>query len=311
MKNVKEGIKSNKLFGTFLVFISALSFGTISLFANLAYREGISIESLLFLRFFTGALILWSYLYLKKIDFKTSKKHLFHLFMISIIGYVGCTSTFFYALKYISSSLATILYFCYPVIIIIYELIFKRENVSNKKIVCLVLTMIGLIFIVNPSANNFNLLGVSLAFSSSICYAYYFIGSDETQTKNMDPILISTYVISFCALFYFVQCLLMQKPLVAPNFNSFIYAIILTFFCSLIPIYTLALGIKIVGVSNASLIGAFEPFFVAFLGIMFLGEKLTLNLVLGSVLIVFSMVILQLPSKAKDSTLKNKLSKAK
>lgn len=171
--------------------------------------------------------------------------------------------------------------------------------------------MIGLIFIVNPSANNFNLLGVSLAFSSSICYAYYFIGSDETQTKNMDPILISTYVISFCALFYLTQCLVMQKSLVAPNFNSFIYAIILTFFCSLIPIYTLALGIKLVGVSNASLIGAFEPFFVAFLGIMFLGEKLTFNLIFGGILIVFSMVILQLPSNIKNSNQKNKLSKAK
>lgn len=300
-------MKNTKLTGTLLAVLSAVSFGFIPLIANFTYDEGVKVNTLLFLRFSIGSIILWLYILINRIPFKVSFSHLKHIFLIGALGYTAASSTFFYAFKYISSSISTMIFYSYPIIVVVYEMIrFKRHD--NKKFLCLLLTITGLFFIVRTgdSEIKLNVIGIFLAIGSSFSYAYFCIGADEKRTKEMNSLVLTAYVMSICSLLYLVQCFTTNQSILAPNFKSYLYIVFLSIFCGIIPIVTLAMGIKMIGAGSATIIGAFEPLFVCILGIVFLNEKLTPNMIIGGVMIILSVILLQINGGKKDNDNKKK-----
>lgn len=294
-------MNKEKYLGTVLVILSAITFGFMPLIANLAYDQGTSVNTLLFLRFGIGSIILWLYVLMKKISFKISKSHLVHIVLISLIGYTLSASTYFNAFRYIPSSLTTIIFFSYPVIVVMYEMI-KSKTIDQKKILCLLTTMTGLILVVGVgnSKVELNWTGIILAGAAAGAYAYFCIGVGEERTQKMNSIVVSAYVMGICAVFYFFQCLFTGNSILTPNGYSFILAFIMAILCGIVPILTLYLGIQKIGVGNSAIIGAFEPLFVCFLGVVFLDESLTINMMCGGIIIILSIVFLQIPSKKRE-----------
>ncbi|MCY6369472.1 DMT family transporter [Clostridium ganghwense] len=285
----------NKITGTLLVIISAMTFGSLPLFSNFAYAQGIPVSTLLFLRFFTASLILWPYVLIKKLPFKTSKYVFGHLLLISFIGYASSASGLFYAYKYISSSLATIIIYCYPIIVVGYEM-FSSKKIDYKKIFCLLITLLGLVLVVCTGPIKMNWTGILLAFISAVGYAYFCIGLEKKETQTLNSIVISTYVMSSCMIVYFLQCIITKQTLLPPNTKSFSYAVILGILCSIVPTVTLYEGVKKIGVGTSVIISTFEPLFVCILGVIFLNEIVTSNMIIGGLLVIFSLMLLQMPT---------------
>ncbi|MCY6483067.1 DMT family transporter [Clostridium aestuarii] len=285
----------DKFIGTLLIIISAMTFGSLPLFSKFAYAQGISVSTLLFLRFFTASLILWSYVLVKKLPYKTTKSILKHLLLISFIGYTSSASGLFYAYKYISSSLATIIVYCYPVIVVGHEMIVSRK-LDFKKLFCLISTSIGLLLVVCTGPVKVNLTGILLAFIGSIGYAYFCIGLEKKRIQALNSTVISTYVMSSCMIVYFIQCLITRQTLIAPNTKSFLCSIVLGVLCSIVPTITLYEGVKRIGVGNSVIISTFEPLFVCILGVVFLNEIITSNMIIGGLLIIVSLIFLQIPT---------------
>lgn len=289
-------MNKEKVIGTVLVMLSAISFGMIPLIANLAYDQGISIKTLLFLRFGIGSLLLWAYILIRKISFKTSKSHFVHIVLISFLGYTITATSFFNAFKYISSSLATIIFYCYPVIVVVYEMI-KSKRADFKKIFCLLIIMIGLMLVVGigDSSITLNWTGVLFAVLAAAANAYFCIGIGEERTQKMNSIVVSAYVMGICGAFYLVQCLFTGNALLPQNGKGAIFSLLMAIVCGIIPILTLYLGIQKIGVGSAAVISAFEPLFVCIIGVTFLHEILTANMIIGALLIIISIILLQIP----------------
>ncbi|OFH99433.1 EamA-like transporter family protein [Clostridium acetireducens DSM 10703] len=284
----------NKTMGTLLVIVSAVTFGSLPLFSNLAYGEGIPVSTLLFLRFFSASIILWTYIFIKNINFKISKHAFIHLALISIVGYTASSSGLFYSYKYISGSLATMIIYCYPIIVVVHEMI-NSKNADFKKLFCLLTTSFGLILIVCTGPVKANLIGVILAFISALGYAFFCIGLEEKETQSINSIVISAYVMTFCSIVYLLQCSITKHALFAPNYESLFYAVIIGIVCSIVPTITLYEGVKKIGVGNSVILSSFEPVFVCILGVIFLKEIITFNMVIGGLLIVSSLILLQTP----------------
>lgn len=289
-------MNKDKAIGSLLVIISAITFGSLPLFSNFAYNEGTSVATLLFLRFFSASTLLWLYIIIKKIDFKVNKNTLIHLILISLLGYSISASGLFYSYKYISSSLATIILYCYPILVVAYEM-FRCKQIDAKKIFCLSLTSLGLILVVGVSNAKINWFGVLLALISAIGYAYFCIGLEKKGTQSLNSMVISTYVMTSCALIYMIQCLFTEQSLLPPNTISLYYATIIGVFCSIVPTITLYEGVKKIGIGNSVIISSFEPVFACVLSSVFLHEILTLSMIIGGLIIIFSLVLLQLPCR--------------
>lgn len=287
-------MEKNRLKGTVLVIISAMTFGSLPIFSKLAYIEGMSVSNLLFFRFLTASIILWLYVFIKRLTFKVSKDVFIRLILISLIGYTASASGLFYAYKYISSSLATIIIYCYPIIVVAYEMI-ELRRIDYKKTLCLITTSIGLILVVLTGSIKINWTGILLALISAVGYAYFCIGLNDKRIQKLNSIVISTYVMSSCAIFYFIQNIITHKPVTIVSSKSYIYIFIIGTLCSIVPTITLYEGIKKIGIGTSVIISTFEPIFVCIMGIVLFNERITLNMILGGTIIISSLIILQIP----------------
>lgn len=78
----------------------------------------------------------------------------------------------FEAYKYLSVSLATILYYMAPFILIIYGIVLFKEKIKLVQIICLLLAIIGVYFIMdNPLFGSTQYIGVVFALVAAIIYA--------------------------------------------------------------------------------------------------------------------------------------------
>src|SRR5512136_1863807 len=88
------------LVGVFLILISGSSFGTLAIFARLAYEDGVTPVTLLFLRFVIASPCMLSIMWLRRIPLPRGRV-LLGLALMGGIGYVGQALSYFTALTLI------------------------------------------------------------------------------------------------------------------------------------------------------------------------------------------------------------------
>lgn len=301
-------IKNNtKLLGTIFILITTISYGILPAISQLAYREGVDVETVLFNKFFYACILMWGYIFTKKIPFRTDKKHLLFISCIAF-SYIGIATTLYEAFKYISGSIATIISFTFPAMIIAIEMICGREKVTVKKLIALGASMAGMVIIVWDSNMDLNMKGVVFALGTAVCYVFYTMGLSEKRTKQMHSMAVAGYVLLYSTVFNFLRCLFSKAPLFTTGFNQFKYIFILAVVCAFVAILCYATGVKMIGPSTAGIINTFEPVFACIFGFLLVGDILTINTLSGTALIMFAVLIVNVPVKKKADSLETKVS---
>lgn len=285
---------NNNYWGLILVILSTLGYSLLATLSNGAYAYGLNVSTLLFLRFLVSSILLWGIVFIYKIPYKTSLYHFTYLLIVGTIGF-GFASTFmFNAYLNISSSLATIIVFMHPAIIMIFESLYQKRAISSQKVTALVMTLLGLGIVVWDGNLTINLKGILFSLLAAVSYSIYAIGLTESNTKKMHSIAVYAYILSSCCLFNLVLILIGGNGIHLPSSNTgYVYVIALALFATILPSLCFNVGLRIIGPSSATIVSAIEPIFVAMLGFVFLSEPITINLVLGSIVIILSIVILQ------------------
>lgn len=110
---------SRNLLGTFMALVSAAGFGSMAIFAKIAYQAGLNIQTLLVLRFSLATLILWTILKCTKKKYQVSSKDTISLIILGVLGYGALSGLFFYAVSQIPAAIAGLLLYTYPVLVTI------------------------------------------------------------------------------------------------------------------------------------------------------------------------------------------------
>ena len=94
MEKLKVKINKQRFIGVGYVISASFCYGTMPAITQLAFISGLSIETLLAIRFPLGLLITWGYIFKKKLNYKLNKSE--HLFVMSLgilyIGFAICTN---------------------------------------------------------------------------------------------------------------------------------------------------------------------------------------------------------------------------
>ncbi|WP_423219595.1 EamA family transporter [Fervidicella metallireducens] len=75
---------------------------------------GASVTTVLSFRFYFALILIWGYIFIRRIDFKLSRKQIIMLLFLGGFFYSGSAITLFASFKYISAGLADVLIFTYP-----------------------------------------------------------------------------------------------------------------------------------------------------------------------------------------------------
>ncbi len=284
---------NRKLLGTIFILITTISYGILPAISQLAYREGVAVETVLFNKFFYACILMWAYIGIKRIPFKTDKKHFVFLSFVAL-SYIGISTTLYEAFKYISGSIATILSFTFPAMIIALEMITGLEKPSFKKILALMASMAGLIIIVWDSNIDLNMKGVFFALGTAVCYVFYTMGLSEKRTKEMNSMAVAGYVLLYSTLFNFLRCFFSGAAMFTKGMGQFKYIAVLAVICAFVAILCYAAGVKLIGPGTAGIINTFEPVFACIFGYLLVGDILTINTLAGSFLILFAILIVNI-----------------
>lgn len=287
-------MKNRKLFGQLCVFGSAIIFGFTPVLAAISYQGGNNGINMAFLRSLIPIPVL---LFLaRRLPMPTKKQWKTGL----IAGFMSysCTLLLYSSYEYISPGLATTLHFLYPLYVTVYEALRDRKRPGKMRTAGLVLGLMGsLLFLDSVSADG-SLIGFILALGSGVAYAAYIVALGKEAEGEPMPLFRLMLVVSCSGV---VMCgaagMLMGKLTVAMPANAWICAVGVALLAAVVGGVLFQRGVREIGGANSALLSLFEPITSVVFSVLLLGDVLTVSKVLGSLLIMGSLVLITLNSK--------------
>ena len=272
-------------------------FSSKSVFAKLAYQEGVDSTDLLLMRMvFALPLYLCTLYWIKKHTevVKITPKD-FYLFLLNgFIGYYLASYLDFLGLEYISASLERLILFIYPSFVTILTLILYKRKIRRSQLVALAVTYLGIYFAVsNDSLGGKNLfLGSSIILLSGLCFSVYILLS-ENLIKKFGSTYFTTVNMSLSSIFVILHYFIFSKNMfhVYPAKAYFLGACI-AILATYIPSFLMSYSIKTFGGDKASIINTFGPIATIFLSYLFLNERLNFLQFVGAACVIIGIAII-------------------
>ncbi|MDF2880457.1 MAG: protein of unknown function transrane [Clostridiaceae bacterium] len=286
MKNTKGYIYS---------IIGAILFGTAGLFVKFAYSTGLGAVSLLTVQYIIAVILMFLLAFVKnKKTLKVSKNQLRDLAILGIIGNTFMTVFYYMCFEYLPVAMVTMLLYTYPIIVFIYTTVFNKHKVRFRKFIALLLAFIGCILTLNLISGKFNysLKGIIIGLLSAVFYAFMNIFT-EKKLSNVEPLTINAYstlfsLASLC-LYSFPTFLFRGEVSV----KGLIYIVNLAFFCEIIPLTLLYASISYIGALKVSIISNLEIPTSMIVGLLFLGERVSIMQIIGAICIIYAVYLLR------------------
>lgn len=284
---------SNMKKGIIYTMLSAFIFGIAPILAKQTYEGGSNGVNTAFLRGLLSIPVLYIILRRQNIDIRINKKELKEILLVAIFGTAATTILLYMSYGYISVGMATTLHFIYPLAVIVINIFFFKEKVSKVKIISLSLAILGILTFFDFDSKG-SMVGIMLAIISGLTYAYYIIFLEHTDLKKIYFFKLTFYlnivmVIESGILGYFMGDITFDL-----TGKAWFYALLVSICTSVGALSLLHLGIKYAGGSTAAILCTLEPITSVILGILILGESITIIKIVGSCLILGSVIIINM-----------------
>lgn len=288
----------SNLKGYLFAAIAAASYGTNPIFAIPLYREGISVTSVLFMRYAMAVAIMFFATMIKSPKAFVIKPKYVGLLAFMGILMVLSSIALFESYKYLSAGIASTLLFFYPVMVAIIMAIFYKERLTKKSWACLVTAFLGVVILSKNDDGGFiSLLGLTFVMLSSLSYAIYLVYINRGPMKKINTSTITFYVILGGFLVMIPYCLLDGGLMLPKTTPAWINAIGLGFFPTVLSLIFTSRAIALIGSTETAIFGALEPLTAVILGILILGETLTITPAIGMILIFVSVTVLMMKKR--------------
>ena len=269
--------------------LSAIIFGLMPLLTKIIIARGATSLTIAFFRVFYVTIVLFFVLKIKKIDLHLEKRKLLSVILTSIFGSGLTIIILNESYNHVDTGIATSLHFLYPLFVAILCCFFYGEKIKKKQIISLSFALVGIICFM--SKGNGSLFGYFLAIASGLTYAFYLVKMDKTGLVKMNALKLSFYLALFTMLEIFTINLFMQDVVFKMDAIAYGLLLVLALSSSFLATVLLQKGVLLLGSTRASFICLLEPVTSMIVGILFLGEALTLNKGLGGLAIIISLII--------------------
>lgn len=311
-KNPLEELKNNfKKLGIFMGLLSGLSYGFYSTFIVMAQNKDFfkNINSLIFLAFFcAGFNDFFAGIFLFIYNLKNGKLKEFKrsintfpgkmIILGAIIGGPIANATFLLAISLAGASAipisATYVFFG-----VLLAFIFLKQKPSKRVILGMFICILGAIIINISKETNYThfFIGISLAFISAISWGIEgVISSFGGSLLDSDiAVNIREFISSFTIFIFIIPFFKSQNiNLLNYNFLSPLLFILLSGLCSAISFLAWYKSNAMVGCAVGMSLNVSYAFFGVILSYLFLKTSLSLNMILGSLIIILGIVLISL-----------------
>lgn len=285
--------------------LAAVCYGTNPLGALKLYAEGMPTSSVLFYRFGLAWVIIAIVMAVrsthivgnKRESLRVSRKEFGTLTLLGLL-FIVSSLTLYLSFHLMDAGVASTILFTYPVMTAVIMAVFFHERVGWATVASILLSLVGVALLYwGDGTDTLPVLGVVLVLMSALSYALYIVVVNRSHL-SMSSFKINFFVLFYCALGMVVYSLLSGEPLTLPHgFTSWFYVGWLAIVPAIMALVLMVYAAKLVGSTTTAILGALEPLTAVLIGIFVFGEKFTLTLALGIVLILAAVTIIVIKPK--------------
>jgi drug/metabolite transporter (DMT)-like permease len=282
--------------GVALCLLSAVGFGLMAVFAKKAYRDDVSVLTLLSVRFAIAACAFWAIVALRRARGVASpipgRSVVLTGLALGAIGYAAQSGGYFGALTRIDASLTALLLYVYPALVFVGAVALGRDRVDRRRIVALLLATGGAALVLaGTGTGDLDALGVALGLGAAVAYAVYILVADRVVTR-IDPFLISALIATGAAATLWTAGLVSGTLDLHFQAAGWAWIVGLALASTVLPISAFLAGLPKVGPSTASIVSTVEPMVSVAMAMLWFGERLGLVQVAGGALVLAAVVLL-------------------
>ena len=287
-------LKNRGVLGVLFGLISATLYGITPIFVYHATDHGADSFGLMCSRYIIAVVVLLVYrMFTTGLGKWPTKKLSLKLFLLGAIGLYSNSICMFTAFDYLPSGLAMVLFYFYPILVVIFGWVFFRHVPPKIIWPCLAITLLG----VALSASNLSggqAKGVAIIVFGAFAYAIYSVLAAASMPKTD---LISGLILIFGgAGFSFVVVWLLDPPGLPTTMpfvaDVWLPALEIGVVGTIGAMGIFFAGMNLIGASKSAVIQTWEVLVAICSGVFFLNQSFSIRQLFGAVLILSGVIVL-------------------
>lgn len=280
-------------------------FSAKAVMVKLSYRFDTDVLTILLLRMVFALPFYLAVAYrtsIKSDGYQMTRKDIFSVIGLGFIGYYAASYFDFLGLKFISASLERLILFVYPTLVILISWLVLRKRPTKLQVLAIAITYAGIFL---AFANDLNVTGnglwkgVIFIFLSAFTYAIYLVGSGS-MIPRIGPVRFTAYaMIVSCILVIIHYSIMHSTEVLHQPWQIYVLGFAMAIISTVIPSFLISEAIKRIGASNFAIYGSLGPISTILLAIIFLGERLDVYQIAGTVVVIFGVSIINLKKHQK------------
>jgi drug/metabolite transporter (DMT)-like permease len=197
------------------------------------------------------------------------------------------------ALEYIPAAMLVFLFYTFPAWVALRAAILRTERLTGTRLVSLLLSFAGVAVMVGwPGAEAVHPLGAGLALSAAVVYALFIPLIDRLRT-GVSAVVATAWVAVGATLIFLVSALVTGELMLPSGTLPWLYIVGLGTVSTALAFTLFLRGLQVLGPVSAAIVTTAEPFFVAILAALVLGQPIQLQTIIGGTLIAIAVLVLQ------------------
>ncbi len=275
--------------------LSGILYGTLGFFGTRLEERGLHISEFLALRFTIASLLVAALMIVRRIPFNFNRDAM-KLMAISALFYATSTELYFIACHSLGTGVSMVLFFCYPVTVILLMWGIDRLSPSLSTTLALSSMLIGLPFLVDLSEFNASFVGLVIGVAAAALYGTYFYLS-KRYVKKLSILPSVFWVCTGSSLSSFLTLFSEEVFTWEMTSGVVVDAFLLALVSTVLPLLFVFKAFEKLESSQASLLSVCEPVVTLLLGFAFLGEKISWIQGMGVLLVLMSVALIRYQKK--------------
>ena len=280
--------------GVALCVLTAVCYAAMPIFAKLAYEAGANTTTMLAPRFGLAAAVLWLLAARRGATRGLARRDALLALLIGAVVYATESALMFEAIDRIGVSLAELLLFSYPAIVVVGAILLRRERASLRRFAALAVASLGVTLVLAGGATlSARLGGIALPLGAAVLSAAYVLTIQPVGAR-MPALTVAALVATGAALGYIVSGVATSSFALGMPPAAWGWTVTLALATTVLPMAAFLGGLARLGSSRASILAMLEPPMALLAAFLVFGDRLGPVQLAGGALVLGAAVLLQM-----------------
>jgi len=284
--------EDKKSLGIILAICAATCYGMMSLFVEIFYGYGGTSGSFNFLKCIIIIVLTLPFIIFGKKNLRLPKDRLLKLLIAGATNYGFVSVLLAESYTYLGGGIATTLHFMYPIFTALIAFVVFKAKMPAYKWILLIIVSLSVLFFVDLSDGQSNVLGIIMAVVSGFLFAVYIVQSDVWHLGDEDIFVMLFYMALGGIVVASGALLITGQPAFGYDAKAILPALagVLISYCFGTIFFQKSL--KYIDGTEAAFLSVFEPVSTAIVNAIFLGEILDLKSIIGIIVILGAVLLM-------------------